>query len=164
MVPTPAHIRSVSDCDRLRQAARIINERLNWCLSEHANTRCATASNAAVPKRLIYLDPSTRKARLVPTPSPLPRYAILSYVWGAEGDNFRTVRKNVKQMHAEIPSSDLPLTLQHVFQLVHYLSLSYLWVDALCIVQDNDDDKATEIVNMASTYINAFIQIAAMSS
>ncbi|KAM7192328.1 heterokaryon incompatibility domain containing protein [Naviculisporaceae sp. PSN 640] len=124
-----------------------------------------TDNAAALPKRLIYLGTITHpRARLVPTPSLLPHYAILSYVWGIEGDNFCTLRANLEQMHTEIPSADLPLTLQHVFRLVRELSLSYLWVDALCIVQDDEHDKATEIVNMASTYMNAYLQIAAMSS
>ncbi|KAK0745567.1 heterokaryon incompatibility protein-domain-containing protein [Schizothecium vesticola] len=152
---------------RLQESANLIKERLNWCFTTHAGTRCTEISDnaTAFPKRLIYLGSSTHSiARLVPTPSPLPRYAILSYVWGTEGDNFCTVGDNVEQMNTEIPSSDLPLTLQHVFQLVRHLSLSYLWVDALCIVQDDENDKATEIVNMASTYINAYLQIAAMSS
>ncbi len=155
---------STSDCDRLRKSAAIIKERLDWCLSAHTNTRCTNDTQAAAPKRLIYLDPLTQTARLVPTPSPLPKYAILSYVWGPEEDNLRTLTSNIDQMHASIPSSSLPLTLQHIFQLVKLLSLSYLWVDALCIIQDCDLDKSTEIANMASTYINAFLQIAATSS
>ncbi|KAK0638960.1 heterokaryon incompatibility protein-domain-containing protein [Cercophora newfieldiana] len=150
---------------RLRESATLIRQRLDWCLKSHANTRCTTtSSNGALPKRLIHFDLSTQRARLVPTPSPLPQYAILSYVWGTEGDNFCTLRANIEQMHDDIPFTSLPLTLRHVFELVRHLSISYLWVDAICIVQDDEHDKATEIVNMASTYINAFLQIAAMSS
>lgn len=95
---------------------------------------------------------------------PLPPLCHTLVRLGAEGDNFCTTSDNIEQMHDNIPSSDLPLTLQHVFELVHHLSLSYLWVDVLCIVQDNEHDKATEIVNMASTYVNSFLEIAAMSS
>ena len=153
-----------SDSEQLRKCAAIIKERLDWCLSTHTDSRCTTVSEAAAPRRLIYLDATTQMARLVLTPPRLPRYAILSYVWGPEEDNFKTLRRNLDQMFSGIPSSALPLTLQHVFQLVNDLSLSYLWVDALCIVQDDDVDKAAEIVNMASTYINAFLQIAATSS
>ncbi|KAK0619165.1 heterokaryon incompatibility protein-domain-containing protein, partial [Immersiella caudata] len=92
------------------------------------------------------------------------RYAILSYVWGTDPSSFRAVRDNIDQLHIEIPPSALPLTLQHIFRLVRHLSLAYLWVDALCILQDDRAEQDTEISNMASTYLNAYLQISATSS
>ena len=67
-------------------------------------------------------------------------------------------------MQASVPLDRLPLTVRHTVVLVSLLELEYLWVDALCIIQDCNEDKACEIANMAATYISAFLQVAAMAS
>ncbi|KAG5763013.1 hypothetical protein H9Q72_008883 [Fusarium xylarioides] len=41
------------------------------------------------------------------------------------------------------------------------LGLSFLWVDALCIIQDAPEDKATEIGQMAKIYENSYVAIMA---
>ncbi len=42
--------------------------------------------------------------------------------------------------------------------------MEYVWVDALCIVQDDVAEIQDEIGNMAATYVNAWLQVAAMGS
>ena len=44
------------------------------------------------------------------------------------------------------------------------LGVPYLWIDALCIVQDSVDDWEAESAKMASIYANAYITIAAASN
>ncbi|CAN9202239.1 unnamed protein product [Alternaria alternata] len=44
------------------------------------------------------------------------------------------------------------------------LGLRYLWIDSLCIIQDNEDDKSHEIARMSSIYTNSYITIAATHS
>jgi hypothetical protein len=41
------------------------------------------------------------------------------------------------------------------------LELSYLWIDVLCIVQDDEKTKFGAMENMASIYINAFVTLVA---
>lgn len=44
------------------------------------------------------------------------------------------------------------------------LDIRYLWVDAVCIVQDDGKDKKVEITRMADIYKNETISIAAANS
>jgi hypothetical protein len=46
-------------------------------------------------------------------------------------------------------------------QLVRDVGERYLWVDALCIVQDNDESKMRDIHNMGVIYANATFTIVA---
>jgi len=40
------------------------------------------------------------------------------------------------------------------------IGLQYLWIDSLCIVQDDQDDKDIQIANMGNVYLNAYMTIA----
>ena len=44
------------------------------------------------------------------------------------------------------------------------LGLRYVWVDSLCILDDDPEDRSREIANMADTYQGAFVTISAASS
>lgn len=149
---------------KLRQSAVIIRKWLDRCISAHKGSACSASIPHMKPKRLVWLDPSRDVNRLVDAPSPMPEYVALSYVWGPTECNLRTLTGNVEQMYRNISLADLPLTLQHVFQVVRYLDIHYLWIDTLCIVQDDEDEKAVEIGRMEFVYLNATLQISAMAS
>jgi hypothetical protein len=89
-------------------------------------------------------------------------YACLSYCWG--GDQFKTTRATLEKLMAEIPTASLSLTVADAVEVTRRLGLRYLWVDALCIVQDSDEDKAREIVRMGAIYKNAAVTIAAATA
>ncbi|KAI1458240.1 HET-domain-containing protein [Annulohypoxylon moriforme] len=101
---------------------------------------------------------------LVPC-SPSTVYVALSYVWGGS-PSFMTLRENVDQLQK--PSSlaegntnvQIPRTIRHAMAFVQRLGERYLWVDTLCIVQD-DEQKLTEISKMAAIYANATVTIVA---
>ncbi|KAK8061410.1 heterokaryon incompatibility protein-domain-containing protein [Apiospora phragmitis] len=58
----------------------------------------------------------------------------------------------------------LPPSFQDAVTITRPLGIRYLWVDALCIIQDSKEDWATESVKMASIYRHAFLTIAADNS
>lgn len=91
------------------------------------------------------------------------QYVALSYCWGKHVP-FTTTSTNL-QAHKEengILFVRLPKTLQDAVLLVRYLGFRYLWVDCLCIVQDDLADWEYEAARMADVYSNAFLVIAAM--
>ncbi|RYN77164.1 hypothetical protein AA0120_g11625 [Alternaria tenuissima] len=60
--------------------------------------------------------------------------------------------------------SGFPKTIRDAIQVCCSLGFHYIWIDALCIVQDDDDEKASEIAKMQSIYRNAALTIGAASA
>ncbi|KAF5972390.1 het-domain-containing protein [Fusarium bulbicola] len=60
-----------------------------------------------------------------------------------------------------LPVSKLPRTLQDAVSATHNLGLKFIWIDCLCIYQDNSQDIALEIAQMPKIYMNLFITISA---
>jgi hypothetical protein len=58
----------------------------------------------------------------------------------------------------------LPLVFQDAAALARRLAIPHLWIDALCIVQDNTVDLSREISNMGHIYRNAFLNIGALEA
>lgn len=149
---------------RLNESALIIRGWLNDCVDKHGDGACCSIQGAG-PKRLIYLPPNGEAGRLVDVePAATPPYVALSYVWGPSQENVKTLRDNLDDMYTAIPDDRLPMTLRQAFELVRLLRLEHLWIDALCIIQDDEADKVGEIANMGLIYRNAHLQVAAMAS
>ena len=53
----------------------------------------------------------------------------------------------------------LPRTIQDAINCVREIGRSFLWVDALCIIQDSDRDKEEQILQMDRVYDNALVTI-----
>ena len=98
------------------------------------------------------------------------RYAALSYVWGRIGF-FTTLQENVAML--EEPGAlgrpayhdRIPLTIRDAMQVVREIGIRYLWVDSLCIVQDEpNQNKLTHIQSMDLVYSAADLVIVAAGS
>lgn len=61
----------------------------------------------------------------------------------------------------EDESSVLPRTIRDAIELTQRLGENFLWVDSLCIVQDNQDEKRKHLSHMASIYANAYVTLVA---
>ena len=92
------------------------------------------------------------------------RYAALSYCWGGDQEQKTTIQ-NLRQRHKEgIKLAELPKVLQDAVAVTTQLGLSYLWIDSLCIVQDDKLDKEAEVAKMADIYSGAYVTISAAIS
>ncbi|KAI4860851.1 HET-domain-containing protein [Hypoxylon rubiginosum] len=90
------------------------------------------------------------------------RYAALSYCWGPKDEANKqliTTRGTIRNHIAQIEFGHLPQTVADAVQVCRTIGIRYLWVDALCIVQDNRDDWAREAFEMANVYANSFITL-----
>jgi hypothetical protein len=153
--------------DRAGQSAAQIKKWLKACikdLPEH-NRECTRRTSPDHPKRLMEIDLKNYVVRLirVETLKSIPEYVALSYCWGPEGSNFKTTEDNLYKMEKGILIDELPQTLKDVVEMVSYLDLKYLWVDAVCIVQDNDEWDI-EAEKMGGVYVNAHLVISATAS
>ena len=66
-------------------------------------------------------------------------YAALSYSWGS-GTQLVTTAQNLQQLEQEIPQHMLPKTFSDAIRVARALKFCYLWIDALCIAQDCEDE------------------------
>ncbi|KAK0730085.1 heterokaryon incompatibility protein-domain-containing protein [Lasiosphaeris hirsuta] len=112
-------------------------------------------------------------------------YAALSYVWGrlptilnrggdkAEVPILLTTRDNLKSLCTSRSLSQsrpgarrtggIPHTIRDAMDLTRRIGMRYLWVDTLCIVQDDPRDKQQLIGIMDDVYNNAVFTIVAAS-
>ncbi|KAK0622703.1 heterokaryon incompatibility protein-domain-containing protein [Immersiella caudata] len=90
-------------------------------------------------------------------------YLTLSHCWGPpEKRPFSTTRSNL-QNHIEtgIQVSSLPTTFRDAIHITRQLDIRYLWIDSLCIVQDDEADWIAESEKMGTIYHHAALTIAA---
>lgn len=89
---------------------------------------------------------------------------LLRLCWGGEPPFTFTSTKAVLEGPAKIDWRQLPATLADAVAVTRSLGIKYLWIDAICIAQDDDADKTKEIKEMGNIYKNARVTIAAASA
>jgi hypothetical protein len=91
-------------------------------------------------------------------------YIALSYVWG-QAPTLKTVQASLEDFQQpgslgrEEIASQIPRTIRDAIALTGLLHKRYLWVDSLCIVQDDKTTSHDQIARMASIYANAELTI-----
>jgi hypothetical protein len=96
--------------------------------------------------------------------SPDERYVALSYVWGGPQpfQNTMATEKLLSRPHGiSIQNKTIPATIRDAMEVVALLGERYLWVDSLCIVQDDHESKMEQIANMGNIYSRAVLTIVA---
>ncbi|KAK0742805.1 heterokaryon incompatibility protein-domain-containing protein [Schizothecium vesticola] len=120
----------------------------------------------AIPARVIEVTgtPDAINMRLCSTDhlGPVP-YACLSYCWGGEQER-KCTASNIASYQTAIPFEEQPATIRDSARVYLGIGLRYLWIDALCIIQDDPNDKPVEIAKMPSIYGGANITIVAARS
>lgn len=90
-------------------------------------------------------------------------FAILSYCWGGPQPVHLT-QKRVAEFGAGTPISQLPTTLRDAAWYTHEIGLEYLWIDALCIIQDDVEDKLRETSRVELYYSQSTVTLCAASA
>lgn len=162
--PTSQHVqtRPVNLQVGSEQAFREAQEWLNACLSHEFCLRHPGA-HATLPRRIINVQEVPRlidhSGSLV---KPQGRYAALSYCWGGD-QTIKCTSTTITDLCPSL-STELPQTLLDAIRVTRKLGLQYLWIDALCIIQDDLADKGEEIGNMQALYYNATVTIVAANA
>lgn len=90
-------------------------------------------------------------------------YVALSYCWGGPQPAVLTVATLETYTHG-VPLTSSPQTIRDAILVCRKLGFQYLWIDALCIIQDSPEDKAREIQKMGFIYSNSILTISASSA
>jgi hypothetical protein len=91
------------------------------------------------------------------------RYICLSYKWGM-GPTAMTTNKTYRRLKKGVDIKYLPATFSQAAMLANCLNVEYIWIDSICVLQDDDDDWAEQTSKMAEIYGNAYLTIAAAAS
>ena len=94
-----------------------------------------------------------------------PEYFTLSHCWGPpEKCPIKTTKGNLQARLARIALDDLSNTFRDAVRITRELGERFLWIDSLCIIQDDEDDWAKEAALMAQVYGQSYCTLAALSS
>ena len=138
---------------------------------EHGHHQCKPQNPVRLlPKRLLDLEaiPGCEDLKLVHTLDldPVTRYTTLSHCWGPPVvlPPLRTTKSRLDDFCSLISFLSLPQNFKDAVLLTRMLNVRYLWIDSLCIVQDNIHDWEVESARMASYYQHSYLTIAAAAS
>ncbi|KAF4333259.1 hypothetical protein FBEOM_12941 [Fusarium beomiforme] len=168
-------IADLTSDEGVEKAVALAKEWLATCCANH--TKCCMSPDSqhlagTLPTRLI--DVSSKGEALAPKlfipTHPLPdiKYVALSYAWGSGHDFAKSTASNLDEMTRCLPWDKLAKTIQDAIIFTRKLSIRYLWVDALCILQSEGPDDAQhradwsyEAARLGQYYQNATLTIAA---
>ncbi|KIW18059.1 hypothetical protein PV08_02346 [Exophiala spinifera] len=136
---------------------------LRRCENYHSRCRNRIAEQAdEPPSRLIDVSllARTGTVRLVAGTPNTGRYAALSHRWvSGPMPSWATTRSNVEKRLQGFELLELPNTIQEALTYISELGLSYLWVDSVCIIQDDEADWSGESVQMLKVFGNAALSL-----
>jgi hypothetical protein len=127
--------------------------------SEHSN--CPNSTQVALPKRIIEVssDPDVALRLYLPN-GDIGSYIVLTHCWG--GSNIKKLTgSQIASFQEGIDVDSLPRNFVDTLTITRQLGFQYLWIDALCIIQDSAEDWAEESPKMASIYGQAALMLSA---
>jgi hypothetical protein len=92
------------------------------------------------------------------------KYLALSHSWGS---THRLTLKNAnlaRFLTDGVSVSAIPKTFRDAVQIARELGIAYVWIDSLCIIQDDAADWEVEASRMGLVYANSYLTVAALSS
>lgn len=158
--PVLGHGTDVSEHLELSHCVRLSQDWIAQCSKDHA--QCNTGHVGRLPTRVLAL--TSRESQIavrlhVSEPGQIAQYVALSYCWGSVG-NLKTTSATIGKWKAGVPWNLIPRSFRDAIAITKGLGIQYLWIDSLCIIQDDTDDWEREASRMAQVYENAFITIA----
>jgi hypothetical protein len=127
--------------------------------------KCSGLRASAAPLRLLAVRGGDI-VQLTKTDGQHLQYAALSYCRGSSEaiESTRTLASNLEfRLKNGFTLSSLPRTLQDGIIVARRLSIPYIWIDALCIVQDSEKEWETEAKKI-QCYEHAYVRIVAISA
>ncbi|KAF2655383.1 HET-domain-containing protein [Lophiostoma macrostomum CBS 122681] len=133
------------------------------CVGNHSSCGRGRSRDDYVPSRLVHIGAcgSMWTLHLASRGEILShKYISLSYRWGSY-QQLKLTTENLDQFRSENHISSLPKTFRDLFYVARLLSVDYIWIDSLCIIQDSVADWEFESRQMRSVYANSYCTVAA---
>ncbi|KAK7224735.1 hypothetical protein V2G26_012738 [Clonostachys chloroleuca] len=145
--------------DSTAMATKIWKRWFETCTTSHS--KCRGLENQArpfIPERLIEIlcteTLESSRWRLVSSHHlGHVSYVTLSHCWGSS-DHLKLLKSNLDHLQSQegIPPTTLPKTYQDAFVVALDLGFRFIWVDSLCIIQDDDGDWKEQSSVMGMIY------------
>ncbi|KAI1147314.1 HET-domain-containing protein [Nemania diffusa] len=136
---------------------------LALCVAKHT---CPDIVRTPFPSRILTLrqiETGEIQVKVTENSNKHGKYAALSHCWGQQLSCI-TTRKNLQERKCGISWTELPATFRDAIIFCLRLNIYHLWIDALCIIQDDERDWQIESSRMADIYQNSYLTLAATSS
>lgn len=158
--PKPTEGRLVS---KYQAEMSLLKRWLHTCENEHPSGDSNPGNMAKADSFLRVID--VQRQCIVKAPR-MCRYMALSYVWGGPQE-LQLTKKTQPELEGPngLPMDDtrLPRTITDAMLLVSRLDERYLWVDSLCIMQDDAENKHDQIALMDVIYQKSILTLVAVS-
>lgn len=142
-----------------------MNMATSWLARCNSHENCPSQVAAPLPTRLIEIPHEGQECKLhISTSGEKGHYITLSHCWGPDGIKFLLKEANIKQLQNSIHTENLPRSFQDAIAITGRLGFRFLWIDALCIIQDSVEDWARESSVMSDIYRNGIVMISATAA
>ncbi|EXJ55071.1 uncharacterized protein A1O5_12810 [Cladophialophora psammophila CBS 110553] len=159
--PTLGHARRIPIHSGSDESFEFARNCIKDCKSNPKHGACRNSSpNNTLPTRLIDVQGKDQGLKLVELEGKKVEYVTLSYCWG-RGSAVKTTSGNLAEMRERIDWGTLPALFQDAVTITRRLNIRYLWIDGLCIIQDDKGDWETESARMSDIYEASYVTIAA---
>ncbi|CZR44065.1 uncharacterized protein FPRO_13859 [Fusarium proliferatum ET1] len=164
-IASPVSLRDSPSSDS-RTAWGLMKHWISQCKQKHLDRGLRTGvAGLWYPTRLLDLGhpESTSTPRLIETAFSLPKSPslTLSHCWGKK-QLICATKENLQSLYSGV--YNLPQTFQDAVVATRNLGYRYLWIDSLCIVQNDQEDWAREAALMHRVYTEADCNLAAAAS
>ena len=146
---------------------KLANGWLSECLSHHTRCKHVMSVENYYPTRLIEVraNSSDCDLRLYSTSNgPIKEpYMTLSHCWG-NSQFLRLTTSTRDRLQKGFTLAELPPTFQDAIMVTRALGINFLWIDALCIIQDSIVDWQHEATLMSQVYSNSICNVSALDA
>ena len=141
----------------------LANRWLHDCKTKHERCCSQGPPRTYAPTRLIEIDRTgaEHQLHLSIEHSSKVEYLTLSHRWGTR-PALTLTKAMISLWAGNIPYEDLSQTYRDAVIATNRLGFKYLWIDALCIVQDSKEDWYQEASAMADVYTNSICNLSAL--
>lgn len=145
----------------------LISTWMHTCSTSHAICASMTTQESiTMPTRVIDVGSGPNPKLVFTNGKSAGRYVALSYCWGPpDPDTLKLTSKTMSSLtQGNADATRFTKTHQEAFHLVRLMDIQYIWIDALCIFQDDPKDWAAESRKLGDIYWGAYLTLVAGSS
>lgn len=141
---------------------------LQQCLDTHRSCNEARNQSPWYPTRLLDVGDVTAESsdvRLILSASEtlIGPYCTLSHCWG-HSRFIQLNRDTERSLRSGVSLEQMPKTFREAVLATKRLGIRYIWIDSLCIAQDNLSDWSREAASMHKVYSNTYCNLSASAS